>query len=197
MITPVSITLPDGENVTVRRLSESDVDAFAQFLESLSAETRGLYRPHALDESEARRICALIHTDPSLRLIATPEGGNQIEAYVLAEFEIPDDEKERYAGYGIVLEDGLDCRIAPGVADRWQDRGLGSVMLRHALAALHRLGLRHVVLFGGTQVGNSRAIHVYRKLGFQPLGTFETKGIENIDMCIPELTGRSVDGTRV
>lgn len=197
MITPVSITLPDGENVTMRRLSESDADAFAQFLENLSAETRRFYRPHALDESEARRICALTHTDPSLRLIATPEGSNQIEAYVLAEFEIPDDEKGRYAGYGIVLEGGLDCRIAPAVADRWQDRGLGSVMLRYALAALHRLGLRHVVLFGGTQVGNSRAIHVYRKLGFRPLGTFETKGIENIDMWIPELAGRGVGGTRM
>jgi RimJ/RimL family protein N-acetyltransferase len=194
VITPVSITLPDGENVTIRRLSESDADAFAQFLESLSAETRRLYRPHALDESEARRICAVIHTDPSLRLIATPEGGDQISAYVLAEFEIPDDEKGRYAGYGIVLEDSLDCRIAPGVADRWQDRGLGSVMLRHALAALHLLGLRYVVLFGGTQAGNSRAIHVYSKLGFRPLGTFETKGIENVDMWIPELAGRGIGG---
>lgn len=115
-----------------------------------------------------------------------PEGGGQIEAYVLTEFDIPDDEKERYAGYGIALADGLDCRIAPGVADRWQDRGLGSVLLGHALAVLRRLGLRHVVLFGGTQAGNGRAIHVYRKLGFQPLGTFETKGIENIDMWIPE-----------
>jgi len=184
--------LPDGENFTMRRLSENDADEFAQFLKSLSAETRRFYRPHALDESEARRICALIHTDPSLRLIATPEGSNQIEAYVLAEFEIPEDEKGRYAGYGIVLEDGLDCRIAPAVADRWQDRGLGSVMLRYALAALHR----HVVLFGGTQAGNSRAIHVYRKLGFRPLETFETKGIENIDMWIPELAGRVVGETR-
>jgi diamine N-acetyltransferase len=197
MITSASITLPDGDNATMRRLSQSDADAFAQFLESLSAETRRFYRPHALDESEARRICALIHTDPALRIIATPEGSNQIEAYVLAEFEIPDDEKGRYAGYGIVLDDGLDCRIAPGVADRWQGRGLGSAMLRHAIAALHRLGLRHVVLFGGTQVGNSRAIHVYRKLGFRPLGTFETKGIENIDMWIPELAGRGVGGTRM
>jgi diamine N-acetyltransferase len=185
MMTPVSIALPGGENFIVRRLSESDGDDFARFLEGLSAETRRLYRPHALDESEARKICASVHDDPSLRLVATSESDNQIGGYVLAEFEIPDDEKARYAGYGTVLEDGRDCRIAPGVSDRWQNRGLGSVMLRHTLATLRQLGHRHVVLFGGTQTGNGRAIHVYRKLGFQSLGTFEVKGIDNIDMWIP------------
>jgi GNAT superfamily N-acetyltransferase len=193
MITPVSITLPDGADITARRLCASDTEAFGQFLEGLSEKTRGFYRPHALDESEARRICASIETDSALRLIATPKGENRIEAYVLAVFEIPDDEKERYADYGIVLADGLDCRIAPGVADNWQDRGLGSALLRHALGVLHRLGLRHVVLFGGTQVGNGRAIHVYKKLGFKPLGSFSTKGIENIDMWISDLAGSPAD----
>jgi len=192
-ITPISTTLPDGADITVRRLSATDAEAFGQFLAGLSERTRRLYRPHALDESEARRICASIDSDPALRLIATPKGENRIEAYVLAEFEIPDDEKERYADYGIVLQDGLDCRIAPGVADNWQDRGLGSALLGHALGALHRLGLRHVVLFGGTQVGNSRAIHVYQKLGFRPLGSFYTKGIENIDMWLPARASRPAD----
>lgn len=193
MITPVDITLPDAADITVRRLSASDAEAFGRFLAGLSEETRRFYRPHALDESEARRICASIDSDSALRLIATPKGENRIEAYVLAEFEIPDDEKGRYADYGIVLQDGLDCRIAPGVADDWQDRGLGSALLGHAMDVLRQLGLRHVVLFGGTQAVNGRAIHVYRKLGFEPLGSFDTKGIENIDMWIPELAGCPAD----
>lgn len=194
VIEPVRTTLPDGADITVRRLAAPDAKEFGRFLSGLSEETRRFYRPHALDEAEARRICASVETDPALRLIATADDGNEIEAYVLAQFEIPADEKQRYADYGIALQDELDCRIAPGVADIWQDRGLGSVMLHRTLESLRLLGLRHVVLFGGTQAVNSRAIHVYQKLGFQSLGTFYTKGIENIDMWIPEVGGASPRG---
>jgi GNAT superfamily N-acetyltransferase len=191
MIKPVNTSLTDGKRITIRRLVASDASAFGGFLEGLSDETRRFYRPHALDESEARRICGSIEADSALRLIATTEGTDRIEAYVLTEFVIPEDEKERYADYGIALEDGLDCRIAPSVADGQQNRGLGSMVLSHTIQVLRGLGLRHVVLFGGTQAGNSRAIHVYQKLGFIALGSFQTKGIDNIDMWIPELSSGS------
>jgi GNAT superfamily N-acetyltransferase len=195
VIEPARTTLPDGADITIRRLAAPDAKEFGRFLSGLSEETRRFYRPHALDEAEARRICASVDTDPALRLIATADDGNEIEAYVLTQFEIPADEKQRYADYGITLQDEVDCRIAPGVADSWQDRGLGSVMLHRTLESLRLLGLRHVVLFGGTQAVNSRAIHVYQKLGFQTLGTFvDAKGIENIDMWIPEVGGTSPRG---
>ena len=46
-------------------------------------------------------------------------------------------------------------------------------------------GRRRLVLLGGTQATNERAMHFYRKLGFRTVGTFEhPRGAQNYDMLL-------------
>ena len=71
------------------------------------------------------------------------------------------------------------------MGDDYQDRGLGSLMIRHLIAITRRLGRRYIVLMSGTHETNPRAIHFYKKHGFKVIGTFENPpGFENYDMFI-------------
>jgi diamine N-acetyltransferase len=45
------------------------------------------------------------------------------------------------------------------------------------------LGIRHLVLWGGVQAGNERAIRFYEKIGYRPMGRFFYEGRENFDMA--------------
>jgi ribosomal protein S18 acetylase RimI-like enzyme len=57
-------------------------------------------------------------------------------------------------------------------------------VLRHVFRLARGLGRTRVVLLGGTQATNARAIHYYRKHGFEDCGGFEAPaGVWNIDMA--------------
>ena len=92
-------------------------------------------------------------------------------------------ERERYARLGIVLDDQSDCTLAPSVADEYQNRGLGSLIMDHLLDLMLRIGRKRLVLMGGTRAHNERAIHFYRKFGFRKVGEFDT-GVNNYDMIV-------------
>jgi ribosomal protein S18 acetylase RimI-like enzyme len=70
------------------------------------------------------------------------------------------------------------------VSDEFQNRGLGSLMMKHVIAVARRLGRRRMILSGGTQATNARAIHFYQKHGFRKVGEFETPGMNNFDMVL-------------
>lgn len=169
----------------LRALRSDDHVGFGEFLESLSWDTRKRYNPHPLTRAYAREICsALTETAPvELRLVLADENA-RIVAYTLVQFVIPQDEKDRYLDSGIVLDDSKDCRIAPVVADDLQGKGLGTALLKGALAILRSRGRRNVVLFGGTQVSNLRAVRAYEKAGFRATTTFRTGVIDNVDMWV-------------
>jgi aminoglycoside 6'-N-acetyltransferase len=56
------------------------------------------------------------------------------------------------------------------VADAWQDRGVGSDAMRTLIAYLVG-GRGHHRLTVDPAAANARAIHVYERLGFRPVGT--------------------------
>jgi ribosomal protein S18 acetylase RimI-like enzyme len=57
--------------------------------------------------------------------------------------------------------------------------------MNHVIDSARQLGRRYVVLSGGVQVTNERAVHVYQRLGFRPSGTFEYPGgCWNADMLL-------------
>lgn len=184
MLSAAEHTSIDGEHLIFRSLSDADADVLGAFLEGLSPETARRFRPHPLSREAAGDVCRQAGTGNAVRLIAANPDGNRIVAYFVVEFTIPENERERYRQYGFLLSDERDCRIAPAVADAYQNVGLGSQMMRWTLDLIGRLGRSRVVLFGGTQASNARAIHFYEKFGFMRAGTFEEKGLDNIDMAL-------------
>ncbi len=181
-----TIALASGAPAIVRHLAPGDRAQLGDYFAGLSAETRRRFGPHALDHATADALCAALDPARVLRIVALArEGGSEaVIAYVILMLSVTAAETERYARRGIVLDGATDCTLAPSVADAYQGQGLGSQVLRHVFRLARGLGRTRVVLLGGTQATNARAIHYYRKHGFEDCGGFEAPaGVWNIDMA--------------
>lgn len=180
-------TLPSGAPVTIRPLVPADATALGSYFVGLSPETRSRFGPHPLDQPTAERLCAAIDTRTALRVVATTPGqaGDAVIAYTILLLGVPEHELERYARRGVDLDRRLDCTVAPSVADSYQNIGLGSRCFQYVIGLARRLGRRRMVLLGGTQGTNERAIHFYARHGFQAAGSFEhPAGVINHDMLL-------------
>ena len=74
--------------------------------------------------------------------------------------------------------------FAPSVADAFQNSGLGSKMFSAILEDLKELSFKNIVLWGGVQATNTRAIHFYEKNGFTRIANFWYDNKDNIDMVL-------------
>lgn len=172
--------LKNSEPVWVRALLPTDGKKFGTFLKSLSEETNKRFQPHPLTQEEAEKICAKLAPEKELRIVAQNKN-EEIIAYFLLDSHFSENERSRYKHYGITLTDN-DRRIAPVVADSFQDSGVGSIVMKYTLDLAYEMGIHYVILFGGTQATNTRAFHFYEKFGFDKMGEFEENNMINIDM---------------
>jgi GNAT superfamily N-acetyltransferase len=180
-----SLRWPAAELV-FRVLRPTDGPILGRYLEGLSQATRQIWAPHGFDMATAERLCAELDYARALRFIAEERQNGQPEAaayYILA-LAVRDAEVERYTRRGQHLDLDLTCLLAPCVADRYQSQGLGSLMMPPVLETARALGRRHVVLMGGTQARNVRAIGLYEKFGFRRMGDFEVRDLNNHDMML-------------
>jgi GNAT superfamily N-acetyltransferase len=179
------IRLPSGQEFLIRPLRADDAGRFWEYLRCLSEQTRARYGPHRFDERTADEICAKLDHGALLRLVATVPGagGERIIAYLLLKMGVREDDQRRYEELGIPLNPDTDCTFAPSVADDYQNQGIGSRMLRHIIQVAPKLGRRRIVLWGGVQATNDRAVHYYSRWGFRKVGEFTTDK-NNYDMIL-------------
>jgi GNAT superfamily N-acetyltransferase len=161
----------NGFIFNLKPLAAEDGAALGRYFEGLSAETRGRFGPHPLDTATASLLCQNLNPQEILRFVAWHQA--EIVAYAILEWRSNPPEMERYQAQGIALDPALDCTVAPSVADAYQNQGLGTPMLQALIQTARQQGRRYMVLMGGTQASNARAIHFYEKLGFQHLIRFE------------------------
>ena len=166
-----------GEEVIFRVLQAGDGAVL------LSQETRDLFGPHPLTMEQGHRLCEEIDYGQTLRMIALIGSAPEVIAYLILILGVRESEIGRYREHRVVLESETDCTFAPSVADAYQNRRLGSLLMPHVLEVVRRLGYRRVVLSGGTQARNMRAVRFYEKFGFVKVGEFMTK-INNYDMIL-------------
>ena len=176
-----------GGQVLFRQVSSGDAQILGDYFLGLSAETKRRYGPHPFDRATAEQLCR--DTDPAeiLRMIAIEDtgGGQQVIGYLILILGIRDEDAARYVKLGIPLSASTDCTLAPSVADAHQSRGLGSLLMTHLKRVAKRIGRKRMVLWGGTQATNARAIHFYHKHGFRTVGDFEEPaGFNNYDMIL-------------
>ncbi|HZO87999.1 MAG TPA: GNAT family N-acetyltransferase [Chthonomonadaceae bacterium] len=177
--------LPSGETMVMRPLRSDDAARFGEYLCGLSEQTRARYGPHPFDQATADAICAALDPTDILRMVATVprDGGERIIAYILLKLGVRESDGRRYAALGLTLDPATDASLAPSVADDYQNRGVGSAMMRHLLQVARKLGRKRIVLWDGVQATNARAVHFYTKWGFRKVGEFYT-GINNFDMIL-------------
>ena len=182
---PTALLAADGTPITARALTANDGDKLAAYFAGLSTETRRRFGPHPLDAITAHQLCQEADAQRVIRLVAEDHAKQHLLAYFILELTIGPHEQQRYTERGIHLEAERDCTFAPSVADDWQNRGLGSPLLRHLCEHARQLGRRYMLLMGGTQCSNARARHFYAKHGFVTVGHYEfPAGVANQDMYL-------------
>jgi GNAT superfamily N-acetyltransferase len=176
-----------GSDLVFRPLASGDAALLGDYFVSLTDATRRFYGPHPFDQATADHLCATINHAEAIRFVAvgTFDGRDTVAAYFILVLSTGEGEHERYAKAGIELNPKTDCTFAPSVRDVFQNQGLGSPLFEHVIDIARRLGRRKMVLMGGVQVLNVRAVHFYEKQGFQKIGGFEgPPGIFSQDMVL-------------
>jgi diamine N-acetyltransferase len=166
--TPIPLT--DG--VALRALRPDDGKRLATYFEGLTPATTTRFQPHPLTRGMAQELCNA-PLSSAMRLVL--ERHDEIIGYFILESTMHTHDAARYAEQGIALESGRDLLFAPSVADAWQNRGLSSQAMPHLIALAQQAGARSLVLMGGTQATNARAIRFYEKFGFERSGGYQTE----------------------
>lgn len=165
----------------MRRLDSGDLEKLLDFLHHLSADTQKRFGPHSFD----RQSVIDFYDNPQKHwaVVAEDLESGAIVAYFVIKTGYLEHDSARLMSYGLTLDAQTDCTFAPAVADDWQSLGLGNRLWGFSLTELKRRGLRRVILWGGVQSDNERAVNFYRKNGFRWLGRFEYNGW-NDDMIL-------------
>lgn len=181
MSEPVIFTAKNGRQVLLRRLDSGDLDRLLAYLEHLSEATKKRFGPHPFD----RQSVIDFYDNPHVHLgyVAQDLASDAIVAYSIIKIGYLQHDSQRLQSYGLALDPATDCTFAPSVADVWQSCGVGKGLWTFILNDLKTRGIRRVILWGGVQSDNEKAVSFYRKNGFKTLGRFEYNGW-NDDMML-------------
>jgi len=164
---------------TLRELRNSDANALADFFIGLSESTRSRFGPHPLTSKYADHLCQRQADDGVTRFVV--ESDKNIIGYFILNFGLVDHEVERYASYGIALQQSIDPLFAPCIADNYQNSGISSAVMNNLIEYVRQKKSRSLVLLGGTQESNELGIAFYHKWGFKECGRYFHR-CNNIDM---------------
>ena len=159
--------LADGTAVQVRPIRPSDTSALIAFHEGLSAETvyRRFFNPHPhLAVEEATRFTTVDFQD-RLAMVATIDGG----LVAVARFDRVDSTET--------------AEVAFVVADAYQGRGLGTLLLKALVCTGRELGIRRFV--ADTLSANQAMRDVFQGCGFRLSQTFRD-GVVRVEFPITD-----------
>lgn len=166
--------------IHLRQLHSSDFENLLHYLNNLSAETKSRFGPHAFT---MEAIEAMYGSGQNFTgYTAIEESTGTIIAYAIIKKGLLQHDTERLQHYGLVLNEETDCTFAPSVADEWQSLGVGKLLFSFIWADLMATGFKRIILWGGVQSSNHKAVQYYTNNGFYILGAFEYNG-QNLDMA--------------
>ncbi|GAA1568347.1 hypothetical protein GCM10009731_23270 [Streptomyces globosus] len=137
------LTLPEGNEITVRRADDSDLAAARAMHDRCSERTLGL-RYHGPVADADRYLGHLLGPRFGRTLAATTASG-------------------RLIALGHLLWDGDETEVALLIEDEWQRRGIGSELLRRLVAMAVEAGCGSV--YAVTQASNTGMVAAMRGLG--------------------------------
>jgi diamine N-acetyltransferase len=177
----MKIITKNNQELWIRKLDDRDLDLLSIYLANLSEETRRRFGPHPFDRYSLSNVFEQSHLHSGY--IAINPSGDEIAAYSIIRKGFLEHDSPRLSSYGLTLDHSRDCTYAPSVADAWQGKGIGEAMFSFILEDLNAMGFSRMILWGGVQCSNLKAVGFYNKLGFTTLGKFEYHG-ENHDMIL-------------
>lgn len=151
------------------------------YFNNLSQQSKSRFGPHPFNGESIAELAG--NTEKYKMYVAVNPDDNSIVAYAIVLVGWLESDAPRLLSYGLIPQKG-DCTFAPSVADSWQSRGVGSDFFRFILDDLKTFfQLERIILWGGVQSSNHKAVGFYKKHGFTVLGEFEHNG-GNFDMLL-------------
>jgi acetyltransferase len=169
------VTLKDGTQIVIRPIHSDDADDLQDTFQRLSMESiylRFLSFKKVLSDEEAQTLATVDYTSRMAFVAICKENDKDIVVGV-----------SRYA-----LLDPGDPEMAESavvVADEYQGRGLGKLLLWRLVNYARAMGIHY--LRGNLQVGNNRMLDLVKRSGL-PHQTHYVDGIweVNIDLGLPD-----------
>jgi acetyltransferase len=145
--------LADGSRFTVRPIRPDDAGRETSFIEALSARSRHL-RFHG----------ALASLTPAMLARFTQVDYQRDMAFVAIDSQAGQEQEIAVARY-FRLPAGDTCEFAIVVADAWQRRGLGRLLLSRLIAVARSRGMKQML--GHVLAGNPPMLAMCTRLGFE------------------------------
>lgn len=146
------VSLNNGEVVTIRPVRPEDAQMQQEFVRSLSDESRyNRYMSSIKQLSQAMLVrFTQLDYDREMALAMTSEVDGVEQQHAVARF--------------ITDPDNESCEFALEVADSWQGKGIGFLMMNALFDAAREQGLK--IMRGEVLVGNKGMLKLMHKLGF-------------------------------
>lgn len=177
------VSTKNNRQVVFRKLNADDYSNLCAYLDKLSINTRKRFGPHPFDRNS---VVEFYQNDFHTGYIAQETETSEIVAYSIIKIGFLEHDAFRLQSYGLKLDNKTDATFAPSVADNWQSQGIGNALFQFIVSDLKLLDIRRVILWGGVQVDNHKAVNYYRKNGFHTLGEFHCNG-PNYDMVLQDI----------
>lgn len=147
-----TLALRDGAVVKLRPIRPEDAAIEADFVRNLSDESRYYRFMDHLRELAPKMLSHFTEVDyhDHMALIATFDDGGTEKQIGVARY--------------VVLPGTLQCEFALAVADAWQRRGVGKLLMEQLIAAARMRGL--TLMYGDVLPGNSKMLALMQRLGF-------------------------------
>lgn len=177
----MDILLKNGQPVLIRHLKSGDIQNLFNYLSSFSDATKSCFGPHPFDFGTVQNICNNLQNDDVMRYIAV-EANVNIIAYMLFKQGMIEEDKNRYTARNQFYDYHNSVTYAPSVADAYQSSGVGGAMYLQIEPQLKEKGIKHIILWGGVQATNERAVNFYKKFSYELKGSFWHNEKDNFDM---------------
>lgn len=137
------LTLPEGNEITMRRADVRDLEAAKAMHERCSARTLGMRYHGPVGDA-----------DRYLNHLLSPRFGRTLAVQTAS---------GRVVGLGHLLWDGDETEVALLIEDKWQRRGIGAELLERLVAMAGEAGCESV--YAVTQASNTGMVTAMRGLG--------------------------------
>lgn len=162
-----------------RPIRPDDLSELIRYFGYLSETTRSFFGPHPFDEWTLQAIC---HGSYEGCMAFVVVEDHAIIGYAVTKRGYSEGEWYRFPSYAIAMDAERHFLFAPSISDAHQSKGIGGVLLNAVEKYLQSFGATHLVLWGGVQTRNQRAVRYYEKHGFLKVGQFHHEGLDNWDM---------------
>lgn len=177
----MTVYTKQNKPVLLRRYTDDDFEHLLIYLHHLSPNTAKRFQPHSYHKEEVN----IFHTNPEHEAwIAVDPPTNKIIAYTVLKRGYLHHDYPRLQQYGVPIFYEHCYTVAPSVTDEWQSTGVGQLLFDYVLAEIKSRNVKQVILWGGVQIDNIKAVRFYQKNGFRSLGHFQYNGL-NEDMILP------------